>query len=175
MAFSKTKKSEMVSQYEKWIKQSEAIFLLGFNKMNMKEIDNLRSKMRDAGGQMHVTKNTLFKMALEKSGLDYGKLLEGSTLCGFVENDAASVAKVISISIKNSEVFKVKGAFLDGKMISETDVKALADLPPLPVMRAQLLGTINAPASKLVRTIAEPARSLAAVVKAYSEKQPAAA
>jgi large subunit ribosomal protein L10 len=54
-------------------------------------------------------------------------------------------------------------------------VKSLSELPPLPVVRAQLLGTLQAPASKLVRTIAEPARSLAAVFKAYSEKALAAA
>lgn len=175
MAFSKKQKTEMLELYEEWVQHSEAIFLLEFKKMNMKEIDNLRSKMREAGAQIHVAKNTLLKMAFKKAGIDYSTLLEGSTLCGFAEKDAASLAKVLSSSIKNSEVFKVKGGFLDGIVISEAEVKALADLPPLPVMRAQLLGVINAPASKLVRTIAEPARSLAAVVKAYSEKQPVAA
>ena len=175
MAFSKKKKTEMLAQYEKWIQQSEAIIMVEFKKMNMKEIDGLRAKMREAGGQMHVAKNTLLKMAFEKLGLESGGLLEGSTLCSFVENDAASVAKALSTSIKNSEVFKVKGAILDGRMISDSQVKALADLPPLPVMRAQLLGTINAPASKLVRTINEPARGLAAVIKAFGEKQPEAA
>jgi len=69
----------------------------------------------------------------------------------------------------------VKGGFLGKVIISETQVKALADLPPLPVMQATLLGVISAPATKLVRTLAEPARSMAAVVKAYSEKAPVAA
>jgi large subunit ribosomal protein L10 len=59
-------------------------------------------------------------------------------------------------------------------MISPDQIKALADLPPLPVMRAMLLGTILAPASKLVRTLAEPGRSIAAVVKAYADKDSAA-
>ena len=65
---------------------------------------------------------------------------------------------------------RIKGGYLGNKSISKAQVEALAELPPLPVMRATLLGTIMAPASKLVRTIAEPARGLAAVVKAYSEK-----
>ena len=175
MAFSKKKKTEMIAQYEKWIQQSEAIFMVEFKNMNMKEIDGLRSKMREAGGQMHVAKNTLLKLAFDKLGMESGKVLEGSTLCSFVENDAANVAKALNLSIKNSEIFKVKNAFLDGIPIDALQVKALADLPPLPVMRAQLLGTINAPASKLVRTINEPARGLAAVIKAFSEKQPEAA
>ncbi len=59
---------------------------------------------------------------------------------------------------------------MSGQVLNASQVKALADMPPLPVMRAQLLGVLQAPASKLVRTIAEPARGLAAVVKAFSEK-----
>ncbi|HOF28577.1 MAG TPA: hypothetical protein PLY06_04380, partial [Anaerolineaceae bacterium] len=65
--------------------------------------------------------------------------------------------------------------YLDKASLTVRQVKALSDLPTLPVMRAMLLGTILAPASKLVRTLAEPARGLAAVIKANSEKQPAAA
>jgi large subunit ribosomal protein L10 len=57
--------------------------------------------------------------------------------------------------------------------LNVAQVKSLASLPPLPVVRAQLLGVLQAPASKLVRTLAEPARQVAAVVKAYSEKNPA--
>jgi large subunit ribosomal protein L10 len=59
--------------------------------------------------------------------------------------------------------------------MSPAQVKALADLPPLPVVRAQLLGVLQAPASKLVRTIAEPGRSIAGVIKAYSEREQAPA
>ena len=69
----------------------------------------------------------------------------------------------------------MKGGFLGKQFITPVEVKSLADLPPLPVMRARLLGTLLAPASKLVRTLAEPARSLAGVFKAYSEKDQEAA
>ena len=64
---------------------------------------------------------------------------------------------------------------MDGQVLSSDQVKALASMPPLPVVRAQLLGVLQAPAGKLVRTIAEPARGLAAVIKAFTEKAPAAA
>ncbi len=71
---------------------------------------------------------------------------------------------------KGNEVFKVKGGYLGVEKLSSAQVKSLADLPPLPVMRATLLGVLQAPAGKLVRTLAEPARGLASVVRAYSEK-----
>ena len=69
----------------------------------------------------------------------------------------------------------MKGGFLDAKALNSAQVKSLASLPPLPVLRAQLLGILQAPASKLVRTLAEPGRSLAYVVKAYSDKAAPAA
>jgi large subunit ribosomal protein L10 len=77
--------------------------------------------------------------------------------------------------MKGKEAIKVKGGFMSGQALNPAQVKALADMPPLPVIRAQLLGVLQAPAGKLVRTIAEPARGLAAVVKAFSEKANAAA
>jgi large subunit ribosomal protein L10 len=111
------------------------------------------------------------KMVLDQAGVDSGKLLEGSTICGFAFTSEAPVfAKALTDAIKGSEIFKFKGGFLDGKSLSGSDVTALAEMPPLPVMRARLLGVLQAPASQLVRTLAEPARQVAAVVKAYSDK-----
>ena len=83
------------------------------------------------------------------------------------------MAKVIKDFARTSEFVKIKGGYLEKNLISAAEVMALADLPPLPVLRAQLLGTIMAPASKLVRTLAEPARQLAAVIKAYADKDAA--
>lgn len=175
MAFTKKHKTEMIDKYQDWFKQSQAVFLLEYGKMSMKEIDNLRNKARDAGGQVHVTKNTLLKRVLEKSGIDSSTLLEGSTLCGFAYTDAPVFAKALTDAIKGSEVFKFKGGFLDGKALTGREVTALAEMPPLPVMRARLLGVLQAPSIQLVRTIAEPARQIAAVIKAYSEKDAAPA
>ena len=82
---------------------------------------------------------------------------------------------MFSEAAKGSDNIKVKGGFLGKELLTDKQVKSLADLPSMPVMRAMLLGVISAPASKLVRTLAEPARSMAGVVKAYSEKAGTAA
>jgi len=89
---------------------------------------------------------------------------------GFTADDVAALAKVFHEAAKSSESLKLKGGFLDQHYISPDEVKMLAELPPLPVVRAQLLGVISAPATKLVRTLAEPARMVAAVIKAKSEQ-----
>lgn len=174
MAFSKKQKTEMISQYTEWFNQSQAVFMLSFSKMSMKEIDALRAKAREAGGEAHVVKNRLVEMALRERGVSFDKPLEGTTLMGFAFQDVPALAKVFSDAAK-ADAFEVKGGVLGARAISAADVKALADMPPLPVVRAQLLGTLLAPASKLVRTLAEPARQVAAVVKAYSEKEAAPA
>lgn len=175
MAFTKKQKGAMTTQYEEWLQKSQAVYALNYVSMNMKAIDDFRAKVRDAGGEAHLVKNTLFVRALKAQGFPEAPFFEGTSLVGFAFNDAAALAKTFTDATKGSETVKVKGGFLGKELISDKQVKALADLPALPVMRATLLGVLNAPASKLVRTLAEPARSLAAVVKAHSEKAGTAA
>lgn len=178
MAITKERKNELVDQYVDWINQSRALFVTEYHGLSMKQIDDLRARVRGSGGQFHIIKNTLGKVAFEKAGLpEPGKLLEGSTAIVFAFQDIPDAAKVISDFARTSEFVNLKGGYMDGRVIRAEDVKALADLPPLPVMRAQLLGVLLAPASKLVRTLAEPARQVAAVLQAYVDKdasQPAA-
>lgn len=174
MAFSKQHKNKMVAQYAEWLRQSQGVFVLNYSKMTMKDIDTLRAKAREAGAELHVVKNTLMKLALDEVGIQDKAVFDGASLVGFAFSDAPALAKVLSEATAKSEIFAIKGGYLGTQPLNAAQVKALADLPPLPVMRAMLLGTISAPASKLVRTLAEPARGLAAVIKAYSEKGTAA-
>ena len=175
MAFTKEQKDKMLAQYEEWVSKSKAVYILQYSKMNVKTVESLRNKVREAGGEAHVVKNTLMKLALERAGVTVDvEMLAGTSLAGFAFEEAPAMAKAFSDAQKESaQVFQVKIGFLDGKAISADDVKALADLPPLPIMRSRILGVLQAPAAKLVRTVAEPARQVARVLQAYSE-QPAA-
>jgi len=174
LAFTREQKTKIIAQYDEWLKKSPAVFMISFAKMNMKEIDEIRAKARQAGGEAHVVKNTLMDLALKDASYTTRTDLNSTTLMGFAFSDAPAMAKTF-MEIAKNEAFTIKGGFLAGQEISAADVKALAELPPLPVMRARLLGTMLAPASQLVRTLAEPARQVAAVVKAYSEQGTAAA
>lgn len=174
MAFTKEQKSEIMKQYQEWMSKSQAIFMLEYGKMRQKDVDAVRAKAREAGGEMHVVKNTLFHSVLDSLGMETGNVLTKTTLVGFAFTDAPALAKVVNDATK-SDIFTVKGGLLGKHAINPVQIKALADLPPLPVMRAQILGVLQGPASKLVRTIAEPGRSIAGVVKAYSEKENAVA
>lgn len=175
MAFTKKQKGDMTAQYEQWLEKSEAVFVLTYTRMNMKEIDAFRNKVRDTGSEVHLVKNTLFTRSLSAKGFPESKFLEQTSLVGFAFSDVPGLAKVFADATKGSDHIKIKGGYIGKELLSDKQVKALAELPTLPVMRAMLLGVISAPASKLVRTLNEPARSMAAVVKAYSEKAGTAA
>jgi large subunit ribosomal protein L10 len=176
LAVSKERKEEVLAIYAEWLKKSEAVILVEYTGAKMKQLDGIRAKVREAGGEFHVLKNTLARRAFADSGMSFPQeFLAQSTAVSFAFSDPASTAKALSEATKGNEFIKVKGGFMSGQVLSSAQVKALADMPPLPVVRAQLLGVLQAPAGKLVRTIAEPARGLAAVIKAFSEKAPAAA
>lgn len=176
MAITKERKDELVSQYVSWVGESQAMVLTKYLGLTMKQIDDLRAKIRDAGGEFHIVKNTLGKVAFEEAGLPLPQeYFEGSTAVAFAFKDVPALAKILSDFARTNDAVEIKGGYLAKAAISANDVRALADLPPLPVLRAQLLGVINAPASKLARTLAEPGRQVAAVLQAFVEKDAAAA
>ncbi len=176
MAITKERKQELVTDYVDWINKSQVVVVAEYKGLTMKQIDELRAKARGLGGEFHVVKNTLARLALEEAGVKVpAELVEGSTAFGFASEDAAGFAKIMSEFAKTAENLKIKGGFLNKQPMKAADVTALAELPPLPVIRAQLLGVLVAPASKLVRTLAEPGRSLAAVLQANVDKQAAPA
>ena len=171
MAKSKEQKETMLAQYVEWVSKSQAVVLVEYSGLKMSNLDAIRTKVREAGGEFHIVKNTLAKLALEKAGFkvpeDYS---EKSTAIGFAFSDPAGFAKALTEATKGMEAVKIKGGFMGALTLKPAEVKALASLPPLPVVRAQLLGVLQAPAGKLVRTLAEPGRQVAFVLKAFSEK-----
>jgi len=171
LAKSKAQKEAMLAEYTGWLDKSQAVVLVEYAGLKMKDLDTIRAKARETGGEFHIVKNTLAKLALEKAGykvpVDYA---EKSTAIGFAFTDAAGFTKALTEVTKGMEAVKIKGGFLGTEALNAAQVKSLASLPPLPVLRSQLLGVLQAPASKLVRTLAEPGRQVAYVVKAYSEK-----
>ena len=171
LAITKKHKEEILAIYQDWFKRSHAVILVEYTGARMKDMDNIRAKIRESGGEFHVVKNTLARRVFADQGLDLPDgYLEKSTAVSFAFSDPAATAKALSDATKGMEFVKVKGGFVAGQMLNAAQVKVLSELPPLPVVRAQLLGVLQAPAAKLVRTIAEPARSLASVFRAYSEK-----
>jgi large subunit ribosomal protein L10 len=176
LALSRQRKEDVLAQYKEWMDRSQAVILVEYTGVTVKNLDNIRAKVRESGGEFHILKNTLARKVFETQGMKVpAGFFEKSTAVTFAFTDPAGTAKALTDVTKGVEAIKLKGGFLDKQALTAAQVKSLADMPPLPVMRAQLLGVLQAPAGKLVRTIAEPARSLASVFRAYSDKAQAAA
>jgi large subunit ribosomal protein L10 len=123
---------------------------------------------------MKVVRNTLAKRALKDHpsiGDALSPALRGTNAIVFAYGDVSSSAKTLSSFAKDIEVFQLKTGAMDGKPLDENKIKFLATLPGKDQLRAQLLGVLCAPASKLVRTLNEVPSSLARVLKAKSEQQ----
>lgn len=175
MAISKQQKEELVEQYKKWVAESDGLILANYHNLSVKDINNLRNEIRESGGEFHVIKNTLAKRAFEESKREFEEgIFTGPTALGVSYENPTGLAKVLKKFSKEQGTIEIKSGYLADRLMTVEEVMAMADLPSLAEMRAKLLSTIAAPASQLVRTLAEPGRSLAAVLKARSEQEPAA-
>lgn len=172
MAISKERKNEVVALLKDWVARSEAMYITQFTGLNMKQIDDLRHRVRQCGGEFHVVKNTLARIAFKEAGFAMdASFFSGSTAIAFAFQDPPALAKALYEFNRTNPALVIKGGYLKQQPITAENIQALSELPPLPVMRGQLLGTILAPASQLARILAEPGRQIAAVIKAYAEKE----
>ena len=171
MAISKQQKEELVEQYKTWLAESDGLVLTQYHNLSVKDISDLRRNVRESGGEFHIVKNRLAKRAFEESGREWKEgVFTGPTALGISYENPSGLAKALKEFAKEHGTIEIKSGYLDERLVTVEEINALADLPAMPEMRAKLLSTISAPASKLVRTLAEPGRQLAAVLKSYSEQ-----
>src|SRR3954452_5213025 len=127
------------------LKQTPTLFVADYRGLSVTEIDDLRSKLIEHGARFTVVKNTLTKRAAEEAGADaLLALLEGPSAIAFIEadGDMVAVAKALADSARTTKILAIRGGLLEGSPIGEEEVKNLAALPPLDVLRGQVLGAI---------------------------------
>jgi len=171
LAITKKRRAELVAEYAELLKKSEALVIASYSGVQVKNAEQLRRKVREAQGELHVVKNTLTTVALKAAGMPVPEeMLHGDTAIGFAFKDVPGVAKAIQDFTKDSEFVKVKGGVMSGKILNAKEIEALASLPPMPIVRAQLLGLINTPATRIAGSIASAVRQVVNVTKAYADK-----
>ncbi len=176
MAITKARKDELMAQYDELIQNSRAIFLAEYSGMNVKQMNALRDKVYEVDGAFHVTKNTLFKLALENTHKKVpDDLLEGQLATGFALSEAPSLAKVLVDFAKDADKVKVRGGFLGNEFVTAEQIEALAKLPSLDQLRAQLVGLVSAPARNVASVLASGVRQVVNVVDAYAKSEEGAA
>lgn len=167
------KAQEIASLSEKF-GRAKAAFLVDYKGMTVEQVTDLRKKLGPAESEMKVVRNTLAIRALSehpKTKDAMESTLVGTNAIVFVYGDASASAKLLTEFTKTVEQLQVKGGVMDGSRLDASDVKALASLPGKDVLRAQLLGLMQAPASKFVRTLAAVPSGFARVLQAHHDKQ----
>lgn len=171
MAISRNRKEELVAQYQELIEKSDAIFLAEYKGMNVKTMENLRLEVDKANGAIHVTKNTLLRHVLESADISVPEdLLTGQMTASFALAEAPTLAKTITEFASKQEHMTLRGGFLGNRYLTADEVEALAKLPTLDQLRAQLLGLFNAPAQNLAGVVASGVRQVVNVIDAYAKK-----
>ena len=176
MAISRARKEELVAQYIDLIEHSKAVFLTEYSGLNVKEMEDLRAEVDKANGAYHVTKNTLLQHAFEKTEVPIpDDFLLGQLATGFALDEAPSLAKALVDFADKNDHLTIKGGFLGTRYITSAEIEALAKLPSLDQLRAQLLGLLNTPAQNIAGVVASGVRQVVNVLDAYSKTEEDAA
>lgn len=171
----RAEKREVVTALHDVFAKTGVVVVAHYAGLTVAQMTRLRSDMRDAGGQVKVAKNRLVKLALEGTDAKgIADLLKGPT-CLAYSADPVAAPKVAVKFAKGNEKFVILGGAMGAAVLDAKGVNALADLPSLDELRGKLIGLIQAPASKIARTINEPGAQLARVFGAYGNKDQAAA
>jgi len=157
--------------YEKLTK-AQSVVLIDFRGLTVQEATELRKKLRAAGVELRVARNTLTRLAAEKANLkELHVYLEGPTALAFGYEDPVSPAKILSEFAKDHKKLELKGGVLEGKVIDQAMVKALAELPSKEVLLGQLAGLLQAPIRNLAYVLSAPIRNMVYVLDAVRQKK----
>ena len=161
-----SEKQAIVASLTEKLQGAAAGVLVDYKGITVAEDTALRSELRKNNVEYAVVKNTLLRFAVNNVGMnELDGLLNGTTALAICADDPVAPARVINdFAKKINDHFEIKGGFMDGKVMPLNEVMALAAIPPLPILRAQVLGTMLAPIS-----------GLACVLKQIAEKQGAPA
>ena len=175
MAIKKVRKDELVEQYTDLLKNSSAIFLTQYGGMSVKDLEALRIKVSEADGQINVTKNTLLRIAMEANELTPPlDLMNGQVATSFALGEVPTLAKVLVDSAKTNDKLTIIGGMLGDRRLTPAEIEALATLPSLDQLRAQILGLVSAPAQGIVSAVANGVRQVVNVLDAYAKKDDSA-
>jgi large subunit ribosomal protein L10 len=169
----KSEKERVVAELTERLRVTETLIVADYRGLTNAEIDDLRTKLIEAGARFSVVKNTLTRRAAEAAGADaLLALLEGPSAIAFVESDGdpAAVAKALRDAATSTKVLAIRGGVLEGVAMSADEVESLAKLPPVDVLRAQLAGAIVSPLTTIVALVAAPLRDLVGLIDARIEQ-----
>src|SRR3954467_13486295 len=169
----KEDKERVVAELTEKLRASDTLIVADYRGLTMPQIDALRGRLIEHGARLSVVKNTLTRRAAKAAGADaLLALLEGPSAIAFIEaeGDAVAVAKALADSARETKVLEIRGGVMQGRVISGPDVVEFSKLPPLEILRGQVLGAIIAPLSAIAALVNAPLQNLYGLIDARIEQ-----
>ena len=169
----KEQKETIVAELADRLKAADTVLVADYRGLTMPQIDALRTRLLESGARFTVVKNTLTRRAAEAAGAEaLLTLLEGPTAIAFLEadGDMLAAAKALADMARESRVLAIRGGVLQGKVVSAEEVETLAALPPIEILRGQVLGAIVAPVNALLGLVTAPLQNLYGLLDARIEQ-----
>jgi large subunit ribosomal protein L10 len=169
----KDDKERLVAELTERLRTTETLLVADYRGLTMPQIDELRTKLLEHGARFAVVKNTLTRRAAEAAGTDtLLALLEGPTAIAFLESggDPVAVAKALVDAARETRVLEVRGGLLEGRPVEPSEIESLAKLPPVDVLRGQVLGAITAPLTAIIGLFTAPLQDLYGLLDARIEQ-----
>ena len=158
--------TDMTAQFEK----TEAVIVTHYQGLTMRQLDDLRAKMREHGIKFKITNNRITKLALEKTKCkDLSNLFTGPTAIALSE-DAITTAKILTKFSKENENLKILGGIMGSDILDVAGVQNVATLPSLDEARAKIVGILSSPAQKIASILLAPASKIAILALEKSKK-----
>jgi large subunit ribosomal protein L10 len=167
----RAEKQNISAEYLKRLNSSPFFIVVDYQGLRVGPITELRKRLGKAGAEMHVVKNSIFRIAAKEAGVaDLTGTLTGQLAVVTGRQDVSTAAKVLKTFSSEFDRPKIRFGYLNNQRLENKDLLMLADLPSLEVLRAKLLGLLSTPATRLVQLLNTPATQLARVLKAKAEK-----
>jgi len=169
----KEDKARVVAELTERLKSADTLIVADYRGLTMPQIDDLRGKLLEHGAKFTVVKNTLTRRAAKDAGAEaLLALLEGPSAIAFIETDGdmVAVAKALADSARDTRVLAIRGGILNGREISGEAVEELSKLPPVDVLRGQVLAAVIAPLTSLVALVNAPLQNLRGLIDARIEQ-----
>jgi large subunit ribosomal protein L10 len=167
----RAEKQLLTKEYATRLNASPFFIVVGYQGLKVAHLTELRKRLKTAGAEIHVVKNSIFRVAAKEAGVaELNGSLAGQMAVVTGQKDISAAAKALKNFGAEFDKLKIKFGYLNNQRLEETAIIALADLPSLDVLRAKILGLLVAPATKLAILINTPASQLAQVIKAKFEK-----
>jgi large subunit ribosomal protein L10 len=166
-------KEYVVAELTERLRTSQTLMVADYRGLTMPQIDALRGRLLEHGARFAIVKNTLTRRAAEAAGADAVlALLEGPTAIAFVESDGdpVAVAKALADAARETRILTVRGGILEGRAIEAGDVEELAKLPPVDILRGQVLGAVTAPLVTILGLFTAPLQDLYGLIEARIEQ-----